>query len=155
MRQAVRPHDRARELIRHAREQSPNRDSAPAVANVMLTTLWGEIENDDGVLRHLVARGLNGVIRDLLKRHDGDDAPAPARARQVEMFPSAVRSLVEKIDRERVWVPSRDAFVELVPDAMSPDEMREAGTYLLSHGQDTINRGKLLMALAAALMSAA
>lgn len=60
----------------------------------------------------------------------------------------AARSYVEQIDRERVWVPSRDEFVELVPDALQPGEMREAGEYLLQHGADCIRRGRLLVRLA-------
>lgn len=60
----------------------------------------------------------------------------------------AVRQTVGQIDRERVWVPSRDEFVELVPDALSASEMREAGNHLLQHGADCIRRGRLLLRLA-------
>ena len=64
------------------------------------------------------------------------------------MWPTEAQQCVEPINRERVWVPSRNEFVELAPDAVAPNEIREAGEYLLQHGADCIRRGRLLVRLA-------
>jgi len=145
------PAERVRAIIRDARRSIGTPDNAPAVANAILSGMWEAVTADQDVLRHLLARGLNAEIRAFLSRHydnqDGADA-AKLRAAQLSMWPEAARTYVEQIDRERVWVPSRDEFVELVPDALQPGELREAGEHLLQHGADCIGRGRLLLRLA-------
>lgn len=147
----TKPTERVRAIIRDARRSIGSPDNAPAVANAILSQMWAAVTTDQDVLRHLLARGLNAEIRAFLSRHydekDGSDAKQ-LRAAQLSMWPEAARTYVEQIDRERVWVPSRDEFVELVPDALQPSEMREAGEYLLQHGADCIRRGRLLVRLA-------
>jgi hypothetical protein len=147
----TKPTERIRAIIRDARRAIGSPDNAPAVANEILTRKWSDVLADEDVLRHLLARGLNSEIRAFLSRHYDDHDGANAsqlRAAQLSMWPEAARTYVEQIDRERVWVPSRDEFVELVPDALQPAEMREAGDYLLQHGADCIRRGRLLVRLA-------
>lgn len=147
----TKPTERVRAIIRDARRSIGSPDNAPAVANAILSQMWAAVTTDQDVLRHLLARGLNAEIRAFLSRYydekDGSDAKQ-LRAAQLSMWPEAARTYVEQIDRERVWVPSRDEFVELVPDALQPSEMREAGEYLLQHGADCIRRGRLLVRLA-------
>lgn len=144
----TKPTERIRAIIRDARRAIGSPDNAPAVANEILGRLWDDVIADQDVLRHLLARGLNAEIRAFLSRYYDDQGGANVRAAQLSMWPEAARSYVEQIDRERVWVPSRDEFVELVPDALQPGEMREAGEYLLQHGADCIRRGRLLVRLA-------
>ena len=113
--------------------------------------MWTAVTTDQDVLRHLLARGLNAEIRAFLSRHYDDKEGSVAkdlRAAQLSMWPEAARTYVEQVGRERVWVPSRDEFVELVPDALQPGELREAGEHLLQHGTDCIRRGRLLLRLA-------
>jgi hypothetical protein len=54
---------------------------------------------------------------------------------------------VEQIGRGEVFVPSRNAFVPLLPSHLQPQEMDEAGKYLIDHGGDCIRRGGLLRRL--------
>jgi hypothetical protein len=146
----MKPTERLREVIRDARRSIGAPDNAPAVANAIISGMWQRIIEDTDVHRLLMARGLNAEIRAFLTRHcqyGSDDARA-VRAEQLSMWPTEARQCVEQINRERVWVPSRDEFVELAPDAVSPDEIREAGEYLLQHGADCIRRGRLLLRLA-------
>lgn len=147
----TKPTERVRAIIRDARRSIGSPDNAPAVANAILSQMWIAVTTDHDVLRHLLARGLNAEIRAFLSRHydekDGSDAKQ-LRAAQLSMWPEAARTYVEQVGRERVWVPSRDEFVELVPDALQPGELREAGEHLLQHGTDCIRRGRLLLRLA-------
>ena len=154
----TKPTERVRAIIRDARRSIGSPDNAPAVANAILSQMWTAVTADQDVLRHLLARGLNAEIRAFLSRHydekDGSDAKQ-LRAAQLSMWPEAARTYVEQVGRERVWVPSRDEFVELVPDALQPGELREAGEHLLQHGTDCIRRGRLLLRLADLSQSAA
>ena len=69
------------------------------------------------------------------------------RAEQMEMFPPDARATVEQIGRGEVFVPSRNAFVPLLPSHLQPQEIDEAGKYLIDHGGDCIRRGGLLRRL--------
>lgn len=123
-------------------------DTAVTIARTTTpnTSIVGENEVHD----HLLRAGLNAEIRRCLTRYLGGDGAegTQARAQQLLLWPETVRQTVGQIDRERVWVPSRDEFVELVPEALSASEMREAGNHLLQHGADCIRRGRLLLRLA-------
>lgn len=142
---------RMRDLIRGAREEV-NRDNAPAIANAILSGMWTTVASDEDLLRHLVSRGLNQEIRMFLSRHRGDEEaeePRDARVQQLSLWSDErAKDCIKQINRERVWVPSRGDFVELVPDALSNDELREAGEYLIQHGADCVRRGRLLVRLA-------
>ena len=143
------PHERLRQIIRDARQNAARPDNAPAIARVILAEYRDAILGENEVHDHLLRAGLNAEIRRCLTRYLGDGAErTQARAQQLLLWPETVRQTVGQIDRERVWVPSREEFVELVPDAMSASEMREAGNHLLQHGADCIRRGRLLLRLA-------
>lgn len=143
-------HARLSDLIRNAQVHAVNARSAPAVADILLRDMWDDLIEDDGVHRMLMRSGLNAMIRTQLTKITGNGAEDASviRDRQLEMWPDDLRATVAKINREAVFVPSRDEFVELVPDAISTQETREAGDYLISHGEDAIRRGNALHLLA-------
>ncbi len=153
MKQNVQTSDRIGELIRGARAVATNPNSAPAVSHALMTVMRPEIEADSEALWHFAAKGINADVRRILKGYlsDGEDEGGHARQRQLEMFDSKVQHIVAEIDRERVFVPSRDEFVELTPDALPVSEMREAGGFLVGKGEDCIRRGRLLLRLADAM----
>jgi len=151
MPKSPRPHSRLRDFIREARNISQNPDNAPAIATVLLgESMWPGVKSDEEVLRILAAGGVNASIRAYLARFGSNDTAESreSRDRQLELWSFDAKELVQQINRERVWVPSRDEFVELVPDALNADEIREAGRYLIAHGKDCIRRGEMLIALA-------
>ncbi|WP_424138630.1 hypothetical protein [Roseomonas chloroacetimidivorans] len=142
------PHERARRLVQLARADAVSPDNAPAVVNALLTVRREEAFADEELMTLVLSKGWNQLVREVLSRHFRDDDTAPPRAAQLALWPEEQRSTVEQIDRERVFVPSRGDFVELVPDALTAAELREAGEYLLVHGRDTIRRGEALIRLA-------
>jgi hypothetical protein len=149
MKQNAQPRDRARDLVRAARSQARNPNSAPSIREVLLTSLWAEVEGDSVALKFFASLGFDAAIRDLLKKYQTETGGADdARQLQLSLYLPKLRPLVEQIDRDRVYVPSVGEFVELVPDAITVPQMREAGHYLIGQGQDTIRRGNLLLRLA-------
>lgn len=142
--------ERLKEIIGRGRIAAANPQSAPVVAAILLRDMWDELTDDDGVHRLLVRTGLNAMIRAAISKHVGQDGQPAAQLRfeQLEHWPERLRPTVAAIDREAVFVPSRDEFVELVPDAISTAETREAGEYLIGHGEDCVRRGRSLLMLA-------
>lgn len=134
---------RLRPLIDEARLASGRPNNAPSVVQ----SLMGRIDDfDQEVIDYLIATGLNKEVRAVLSQFDPE--PERAERRQIDLWPAPVRGLVEEIDRKAVFVPSIEDFVDLLPGAISSEEMREAGTYLISHGEDSIRRGNALLRLA-------
>lgn len=143
-------HERLRGLIREARESCVRPDSAPALVHHVMEACWPRIEGDSAMNKLLAARGLNPEIRTVLKSYDSlqDEGAVSMRDRQIDLWPNSAHDLLRKIDRAAIFVPSRDDFVELVPDALSVDEVREGGLYLIAKGQDCVRRGENLVHLA-------
>jgi hypothetical protein len=142
------PHDRMRALIREARLSVHHRGSVPAVVSELVRSASDTIRHDDDLFGLVLATALNKLVRDALKRSaESADHAEGLRAEQMEMFPPEARPTVEQIDRAEVFVPSRDEFVPLLPGHISPQEMDEAGIYLIAHGADCIRRGEALRRL--------
>ena len=141
-------HDRLRLMCREARLATIRRDAAPAIVTTALKMHRETIRADDGLLDAVVVAALNPLIRASLKMHAAEDGEEPARELQLALWPVEARSIIERIDRERVFVPSRDEFVELTPGSITPSELGEAGGYLIGKGEDCIRRGNALLALA-------
>lgn len=99
-----------------------------------------KIKAIDGAEEHLLSVGIEAELRMMLKGDRPDDAD-PA---QLGLWPDVVRALVGEINRARVFVPARNEFVELIPAAISRDEVNEAGDYLIAKGEDSIKVGKKL-----------
>ena len=142
------PRDRMRTLIRQARLSIFHRGSVPAIVGEVVRTAADEIRKDDALFAVVLSTALNKLIRDELKRSaEGANDTEGFRAEQMEMFPPDARATVEQIGRGEVFVPSRDAFVPLLPSHLEPSEIDEAGRYLIDHGGDCIRRGGLLRRL--------
>jgi hypothetical protein len=150
-----RPHERLRAIINDAKIVASSPESAPAVVQAIIDTLWEEITGDDDIHRLLLARGLNFEVRAALARYTPLEEPGQAKKEQLDLWPDQLRQLVSRINRERVFVPSRLEFVELKPDAITGEEAREAGQYLIGHGEDCVRRGNILLLLANFLGNAA
>lgn len=141
-------HDRMRMLIREARLSVPHRGSVPAIVGEIMQNAADMIRKDDQLFGVVLSTALNKLIRDELKRSaESADHAEGLRAEQMEMFPADARATVEQIGRGEVFVPSRNAFVPLLPSHLQPQEIDEAGTYLIAHGSDCIRRGGLLRRL--------
>ena len=142
------PRDRMRTLIRAARLSVRHRGSVPAIVGEVVRNAADEIRKDDQLFSVVLATALNKLIRDELKRSaESADHAEGLRAEQMEMFPPDARATVEQIGRGEVFVPSRNAFVPLLPSHLQPQEIDEAGKYLIDHGGDCIRRGGLLRRL--------
>lgn len=142
------PRDRMRTLIREARLSVRQRGSVPAIVGEVVRNAADEIRKDDQLFSVVLATALNKLIRDELKRSaESADHAEGLRAEQMEMFPPDARATVEQIGRGEVFVPSRNAFVPLLPSHLQPQEIDEAGKYLIDHGGDCIRRGGLLRRL--------
>lgn len=136
-----------REVVERARELCPTPDSAPAVQHTLMEHFLDRLTMQP-LHGYVLVNGANPLIRKVFKAiYDGQGAEA--RQRQLADWPTTeMRNLVAKINNAAIFVPSRGEFVELVPDALTADETREAGQYLIGQGQDTIQRGRLLLRLA-------
>jgi hypothetical protein len=95
---------------------------------------------------HILALGMNLVVRRHLKQ--GPAERDGTSAHQLDMWSPRHRALVKEIDRAAVYVPSREEFVPLVPDDISPIETSEAGQYLVEFGEDCVRAGTQLLRLA-------
>ena len=73
--------------------------------------------------------GQTSVLRALVGRlgrsAESADHAEGLRAEQMEMFPPDARATVEQIGRGEVFVPSRNAFVPLLPSHLQPQEIDE------------------------------
>ena len=99
---------------------------------------------DAECMAQLARGGLADVVRALIKGSPISDAVS---ASQMGLWEPHQQSIVNEIGREAVYVPSRDAFVELMPGLIDADEVIEAGHYLHDEGNATIRRGDLLILL--------
>jgi len=91
-----------RAIINEARLVCEHPNSTAAIAQLMLTKPFLRRLVKEGYRMQLLAAGLNVEIRRHLKDPDEDDATA----RQLEFWPKRHRTIVEDIDRARVYVPS-------------------------------------------------
>ncbi len=120
------------------------RNSAPHVVQAVLSA--GLIGAD--YMEQLARGGLADIVRALIK---GSPLTDNGRSSQIGLWEPHQQSIVNEIGRETVYVPSRDAFVELLPGLIEADEAIEAGHYLHAEGNATIRRGDLLILLGASM----
>jgi hypothetical protein len=135
-------------MITEARKASDHPNSAPHVRHAMLRgRFYRRIDNDIEIKRRLLSGGLDVEIRKYLKAiEEGvyEDRPGPD---QLALWPEDKREIIKDIDRTRVFVPSRNEFVDLLPDEISHDECVEAGEYLIQKGEETVRVGRLVVRL--------
>jgi hypothetical protein len=132
-----------RKFIAEARVSCGRPNNCPAIVQALIPRIP---EFGEEISEHLIVLGLNKEVREALKQYENGEKALSRE--QLDLWPQAVRSIVHAIDRARVFVPSRADFIELQPELISAVEMREAGRYLIAHGEDAIRRGNLLIRLA-------
>lgn len=138
--------DHLRSLISEARIALAHPNSTPAIKHEMLKRPFlKRIAHVKGLRMHLLANGLESEIRHYLKNEE-DPAPG-ASPSQLALWPKHLRPYVQDINRARVFVPSMGEFVELVPARITPEQVEEAGDYLVDKGKETIRIGELLIEL--------
>jgi len=144
---------RIRSLIHEARNECSEPNSQPAITRRIITfkRFLGEIETDRGMLMHLLARGLEQEVRFVLKKTNDESDHHGCTDQQIEMWPETLRQLVKDINRARVFVPSLGEFIELEPEALTRDQINEAGAYLIGKGHDCIRVGNALVTLSRAI----
>lgn len=142
------------EIIGRAQERSgAPRNTRAVVAQMMHGELWDEIVADPVILKMVVRAGLDqrvaGQIKQMKKAAvDGILDALPMIEPMLDLWPAGpARDLVVKIDRAAVYVPREGEYVDMLPDALTPAQAVEAGHYLISHGEDTIRRGQMLIEL--------
>ncbi len=139
--------EQLREMINQARLKCSAPNSVPAISHVMLgRPFQRKLARIRGLRTHLLSLALATEIRRYLK-NDTDEGDGVTRD-QLEFWPATLRPLIKEIDRARVFVPSRGEFVMLDPTAISASEVKEAGDYLISKGEDCIRIGGALNRLA-------
>jgi hypothetical protein len=139
--------DTLRSLINEARLACEHPNSSPAVSQLMMTKPFlKKIMRKRGVWLHLLTSGLNSEIRRFLKGNDEDGDEATVD--QLDLWPAHLRVTVEDIGRARVYVPTRGEYVPLDPTAITIDETKEAGDFLIAKGQNTLRIGTQLVELA-------
>jgi hypothetical protein len=138
-------HEALRALINEARVECENPNSSSAIGQLMLTRPFLRKLVKSDVRMHLLAAGLNLEIRRYLKA-DADDEEG-VTLDQLELWPRRHQNIVRDIGRARVYVPSRGEFVPLEPKALTPQEAKAAGQYLISRGEDYTRVGTRLVQL--------
>lgn len=76
---------------------------------------------------------------------------APIGEQLTMNWPTQVRPIIEQIDRDALFVPSRDEYVPLVYGQITKPELAEAASYLRTHAEDTIRIAALVERLVRAL----
>jgi hypothetical protein len=109
----------------------------------MTLALRDEIVADPDLHQFLLMHGALPSVEGFIKKRPGaKDTPHPA---QLSMnWPARVRPIIEQIDRDALFVPSRDEYVPLEFGQISKPELTEAATYLRAHAADTIRIAELV-----------
>lgn len=170
MRQHSQVRERARDFVRAAQQQTQSKHSAPALTHILINQMREEVDADEEVSCLVLSAGWSAIVREALKGYemspsgsydarDGDggedlDEAGPARQRQFELWPERCRADLEEIGRAAIFVPSRGEHVPLMPDDVTPDEIKEAGLYLMQKGEDCLKRGRALVRLSRVLKAA-
>ena len=139
------PLERLKLMIREAQLGTRDKGSTGTLAAIVTSQNGETIRQDPELFNYMLQTALNIVIRGAIKVQDEDHKPNQMS------FPLSVMPLVKMIGRDAVFVPSRSSFADITPEDMTPDEMDEAGDYLIEKGEESITRGRLLKRLAADL----
>lgn len=142
-------------LFREARKSVGGTRNTSAIAGTMLFgRFWKAITEDEDIHRHLMRLGINQDLRREFKsKETGDDegsrvdADADLEPEQLSLWPGDKQVVIKTINRACVYVPSRGEFIPLQPDKISRPEVNEAGNFLIAKGEESINKGELLVTL--------
>lgn len=101
-----------------------------------------EITADPDLHQFLLMNGALPLSEGWLKkrpRAEPSGSERPSSGEQLTMnWPTSVRPIVEQIDRDALFVPSRDEYVPLLYGQITKPELTEAARYLRTHAADTI-----------------
>jgi hypothetical protein len=141
--------DRVRTFIHEARLRSQHPNSAPDLLHIIMGPKPRKaVRSDDELQKLIEADGWRVQIMRYLKDiRNGELGEEGMTKEQADFWPATVRHTVVDIDRARVFVPSRMEYVPLMPQAISKDELQEAGQYLIKKGNECIRVGNLLLQL--------
>jgi hypothetical protein len=129
----------ARELFEKARAKCRRPNHAPSVALIMTLEMRDEITADPDLHQFLLMHGALPISESWLKKRPKAQPEEPPRPEQLTMqWPVKVRPIIEQIDRDALFVPSRDEYVPLLPDHISKPELAEAAEHLEAHAEDTM-----------------
>lgn len=130
-------------------ELSGSRKATQIVGHMTFGKFWKRIKADEDLLRNLARVGMDKEVRAYLKEgEEGYGGGDIITETQLVLWPDGPhRALVRDIGRKRVLVPSRNEFVDVSPDHISPTEAKEAGLYLIEHAKEMDQRGRRLVEL--------
>jgi hypothetical protein len=130
----------ARELFEKARAKCRRPNHAPSVALIMTLEMRDEITADPDLHQFLLMHGALPVTETWIKKRErANPHERSVGEEQLTMaWPLALRPLIEQIDRDALFVPSRDEYVPLQFGLITKPELVEAGAYLRAHAADTI-----------------
>jgi hypothetical protein len=136
----------ARELFEKARAKCRRPNHAPSVALIMTLEMRDEITADPDLHQFLLMHGALPVTEGWIKKRASTEKPSerPASEQLTMNWPVQVRPIIEQIDRDALFVPSRDEYVPLVFGVITKPELAEAAGYLRSHAADTIRVAALV-----------
>jgi hypothetical protein len=114
----------------------------------MTLEMRDEITSDPDLHQFLLMQGAVPVCEGWIKkrpRAESAGTERPSAGEQLTMkWPVSVRPLIEQIDRDALFVPSRDEYVPLLYGQITKPELTEAAGHLRTHAEDTIRIADLV-----------
>lgn len=139
------------ELFRKARLWASRPRHAPTVARTMLEKYFDDIVADPELHQYALMNGILPTVESFMKRRR--KASETADTTPPLPWPDGLLPIVTAIDRDALYVPSLDEYVELRP-GISPEHLHEAAFHLRGHAADTVRVANLIDQLADALIPA-
>jgi hypothetical protein len=114
----------------------------------MTLELRDEITADPDLHQFMLMHGALPLSEGWIKKRPRAEASGSERPSPGEQFtmnwPASVRPLIEQIDRDALFVPSRDEYVPLLYGQITKPELAEAAEHLRVHAKDTIRIADLV-----------
>jgi hypothetical protein len=140
------------DMIRRAQTKAGgSRNLKSIVTELLYGEFWNETQADATLHRQVMRVGWDHYGAAFLKTAtsvlEESGVFTGVRDEQLDLWPESARRLVQAIDRVGVFVPSAKQYLKLEPDSITPEQVEEAGHYLITHGQDSMRRGERLIEL--------
>jgi hypothetical protein len=105
-----------------------------------------EITADPDLHQFLLMHGALPVTEGWMKKRTREEpSERSSGGEQLTMnWPVQLRPIIEQIDRDALFVPSRDEYVPLLYGQITKPELAEAAGYLRSHAADTMRIASLV-----------
>jgi hypothetical protein len=112
----------------------------------MTLEMRDDIIADPDLHQYLLMHGALPITESWIKKRARaePDERSPVGEQLTMQWPVKVRPIIEQIDRDALFVPSRDEYVPLVFGEITKPELAEAAEYLRSHAADTIRVAALV-----------